>query len=401
MAQQGERLWGECVDLRLSGTRLLTGLLLAVTVTGFGFLATGEYSRREAVAGMLVSDKGAVQVRAPADGIVEVLLVGQGDRVGKGDTLLVIGAGSGAATNDRLLAENARQSALLQQELTDVRETYPARQRQLEAEVISLEHRRSALEALLANAAGTMSLNLQNLERLRRMQDRGLAADADLDNAEAGRLDAERTLSRVRLELEENGYALVRARHGLEQLQPDFRRQVAGLEKALSELRKQDLHLHAEQNRTIVSPVDGTVSVVFLHQGQSVQARQTLVSVLQSGSRLQAELFVPSRAIGFVRPGQPVSLRLDAFPYQKFGLQTAWVDDISRNVVLPSDNRDGVAGNEPVYRITAALDRQALTAYGNTWPLRPGMQFRADILLESRSLLEWLLEPLLARTGKG
>jgi membrane fusion protein len=88
---------------------------------------------------------------------------------------------------------------------------------------------------------------------------------------------------------------------------------------------------------------------------------------------------------------------LDAFPYQKFGVQQAQVLSISgsaQTVAAP-----GGESSQPHYRIVAGLDKQTLTAYGAEQRLRPGMRLVADINVDERSLLEWLLEPLYSLRG--
>jgi membrane fusion protein len=117
-------------------------------------------------------------------------------------------------------------------------------------------------------------------------------------------------------------------------------------------------------------------------------------------------LFSPSRDIGFVRPGQRVLLRYQAFPYQKFGQYEGVVSGVSRSALSPGDLSQQLPGlsslygvNEPVYRITVELKTQAATAYGATVPLQPGMQLEASVVMETRTLVEWMLEPLFTLTG--
>jgi len=120
-----------------------------------------------------------------------------------------------------------------------------------------------------------------------------------------------------------------------------------------------------------------------------------LASLLPAQARLQAQLLAPSSAIGFVREQQPVLLRYAAFPYQKFGHQRGEVVQVSR-APLPS----ATPGAAPMYRITVALERQSIAAYGLEQPLVPGMQIEADVLLERRRLIEWIFETVLGIAGR-
>lgn len=111
---------------------------------------------------------------------------------------------------------------------------------------------------------------------------------------------------------------------------------------------------------------------------------------------MQATLFAPSRAIGMARPGQEVRLMYDAFPYQRFGSFSGRIVAISRAVLAPDEVDAPVKLQEPVYEIHVALDRQHVEAFGQALALQPGMTLNADVVLDRRSFLDWLLEPIRA-----
>lgn len=89
-------------------------------------------------------------------------------------------------------------------------------------------------------------------------------------------------------------------------------------------------------------------------------------------------------------------MRYRAFPYQKFGQHLGRVRDVSRSAVSPGEvsRHLGQDIKEPRYRVIVALDGQSVLAYGQEEMLRPGMTLDADILLDRRRLIEWVLEPL-------
>jgi membrane fusion protein len=106
----------------------------------------------------------------------------------------------------------------------------------------------------------------------------------------------------------------------------------------------------------------------------------------------RVELYVPTAAVGFIRPGQEVRLAIDAFPYQQFGTVTARVVDVSAATIA----RQGPTGFVPVYLVTAKLPRPWIKAFGRHQALAPGMTLTARIVTENRSLLEWLFQPIFA-----
>jgi len=136
---------------------------------------------------------------------------------------------------------------------------------------------------------------------------------------------------------------------------------------------------------------------------QALQAGQPLLSLLPAASQLEAHLLVPSRAVGFVEPGDSVRLRYQAIPYQRFGHHQGQVQRISRSALAPSELvalLGSAPPGEPFYRIVVALDRQTVRAFGQDEALKPGMRLEADILGERRALWEWALEPLYALHGR-
>lgn len=148
------------------------------------------------------------------------------------------------------------------------------------------------------------------------------------------------------------------------------------------------------------------VSAINADPGQAVVTNQTLASLLPSGTVLQAELYAPSRAAGFIKPGMAVLLRYQAFAYQKFGQQHGRVREVSSTAMSPEDMAlpgatmtTGGTG-QPLYRVRVDLERQAVTAYGIPQPLKSGMLLDASVLLEKRRLYEWVLEPLYTVTGR-
>ncbi|MCL1065206.1 HlyD family secretion protein [Shewanella benthica] len=121
--------------------------------------------------------------------------------------------------------------------------------------------------------------------------------------------------------------------------------------------------------------------------------------IIPADSRLEAEVYIPTRAIAFVRKGDEVRLRLDAFPFQKFGMAQGIVSHVSKSIVFASETTSTLSFDEPVYKVTIQLLQQYIMAYGNETKLIPGLLLQADINTGKRTLIEWLLEPLYIING--
>lgn len=143
------------------------------------------------------------------------------------------------------------------------------------------------------------------------------------------------------------------------------------------------------------APQAGVVSGVTTQPGQTVAAGQVLANLSPAGSPLVAELYASSRAAGFARPGMPVQIRYQAYPFQKFGQFQGTVSEVSRSPLADASMAEGARRpGEALYRIRVALARQDISLAGEARPLMAGMALDASLLLETRKLYEWVLEPL-------
>ncbi len=129
--------------------------------------------------------------------------------------------------------------------------------------------------------------------------------------------------------------------------------------------------------------------------GKTVQPQRLQIEIVPDASPLQAELLIPTRAAGFVSVGQEVRFLYDAFPYQNFGAYTGRIVELSHTVLTRSDTAGPLVPEEPVYKAVAVLDRPDVDASGRKAPLQAGMLLKAEIILDRRSLANWILDPLL------
>jgi membrane fusion protein len=144
----------------------------------------------------------------------------------------------------------------------------------------------------------------------------------------------------------------------------------------------------------VKSPVNGVVATIAVGVGDSVAPQQLLMNVVPENLKLAAEIYVPSRAAGFVQAGQSVRIAYDAFPQQKFGTFDGRVDRVSDFVLLPGEIPQTFPLLEATYKVRIEISESAIPTSVGTLRLRPGMLLAAEIVLEQRDLVDWLLEPL-------
>jgi multidrug efflux pump subunit AcrA (membrane-fusion protein) len=149
----------------------------------------------------------------------------------------------------------------------------------------------------------------------------------------------------------------------------------------------------------ITAPISGQVVSAQANVGQVIGGGVALFSIAPDGAKLRARLIAPSRTTGFITPGQEVNLLIDAYPFQRFGGVRGNVAQISGTLVAGNQVDAPFAVQEAGYVIDIDIPTQSISAYGKQMPLANGMLLNADVVIDRRSLMEWVLDPLFA-TGR-
>lgn len=379
---------------------VMVALLLAIVAVAGGVLIVGSYARTAAAPGLLVPEHGSVRVFAPQTGIVAAVMVNEGDAVKAGDTLMTIETdqplAGGESAEARSLLLIAQQRQALRERMALEREHNQAEQRRLENDIASLEAELVELRAQRAMQGAITASARKSFEELSSIVEKGYVARSEYEKRRQdylGQQQAERALEQRLIHVERQ---LAQARLALEQLPNQLADQLARLDSELSSLDQRGAELERRRAYDIVAPVAGRVAALQSLRGEPASPARPLLVLLPEGSSLEAELYVPSRAIGFVREGQPVRLLYDAFPYQRFGSYPGTVKAVTKTILAPGEVATPFALTEPAYRVKVAIERADVLAFGESVPLQPGMTLNANIVLERQSLLDWLLSPLRA-----
>ena len=171
------------------------------------------------------------------------------------------------------------------------------------------------------------------------------------------------------------------------------------LRSQLANINQQITQASAQQSYDVRSNRSGRVSGLMVKPGMIAQSTTPLMTILPVEAALEAVLLVPSRAFGFVQQGQNTRIRYQAFPYERFGIYHGNIESVSKSILLPNEVNLPVALREPVYQVVVELKEQNAKAYGASVPLQAGMLLEADIMVDSRTLFEWLFEPLYTIKG--
>jgi membrane fusion protein len=371
----------------------LGAFLVGSTVALAVFLGTAEYARKETVTGSLVTADGTARVSAGREGTVSGLGIKEGDRVEAGQALLTIGSPngleSGGSLHANLIPIIDEQIRLLREQI----EADPARVAnemiRLEASIQSIRAQRDAITSQRNLQAERVGAADERRQILFQLYAKGDGTKAALQEQESVHIASRQKLADLDRQLASVEGELEQAQLKREQLPVQQNERLSQLRLSLADRARERIELEV-----VRAPVAGKVTALQVSAGQIVDATRPLLTLVPESHQLRAELFVPSRAIGFIEPGQRVRLMVDAFPYQRFGTHGGTIETVSQAILAPNEVFGRVLLKEPSYRVTVRLDRQTVDAFGRQVALQPDMMVQADIVLERRSLMEWLLEPL-------
>jgi membrane fusion protein len=396
---QRDRFLGELTAARPLPLWAFTVAAVAIACAVIAIAVWGQYTRRERVSGYLASEAGAVPLLISEPGQVTSIDVTEGQVVKAGQVIARV-------TIDRTLSSAAESSSEVMAELKQRQQILADEITQTEAlgdeQAKQSAQRQANLRTEIAEADAEIALQKKRLASVKETEARyeNLTQQHYVSDVALQQRRDEVTDQEIKLQ------ALVRERAGLDrdlsqaQLETPtnalkIRTQVEQLKSQMSELRQSSAEESVLGDTVIHAPMDGTITNIAVARGQVVGTATPLATLLPSDSDLHAELLVPTRAIGFVHPGQSVQLRYEAFPYERFGQYQGTVESVGSSAWITGEKLGPLTLSEPVYRIIVKLERQTVAANGQSLALRPGMLVGADLLMERRSLLEWLFQPLL------
>jgi len=409
LAAQHTKWLGQIVLIRPLSFTLLTIFAAILALVVCTFLTWGSYTKHSTISGQLIPNTGLIKVYAPQTGIVFEQQVKEGQQVKAGDVLYVLSSERQSSTQGATQAAISRQveqrQASLRDELQKTRQLQVEERSGLNNKVAGLTNELAKLDNQIAGQQDRVELAVETLQRYQDLLKQDYISKEQFQQKQEDLLDQknrQQSLERDRISV---GRDLSAQQTELAGLSLKHQNQLAQIDRTLTSTGQELTESEAKRRIVVTAPEAGIATAVIADAGQAVDGNRPLVSIVPAGAILRAELYAPSRAIGFVRPGDKVLIRYQAYPYQKFGHQKGVVESVARTA-LPNNELNAlgtpVGGNntEPMYRITVNLASQQVTAYGRPQALQAGMLLDADVQQEKLRLYEWVLEPLYSLTGK-
>ncbi len=379
-------------------SRLAAGVMMALVAVVFLWAIFGRMDIIVNAQGEIIPSERTKTIAAIEVASVKALYVREGQTVKRGEVLIELDASAASADQDKAMnsAEQATlQIARAQALIAAIDSLKPPRlaavggispeklleaQCHLDGQFQDFRTRLHRIEGMIANYSRALPLAAQEAADYKALsEERDVSLHAWLEKEQArieleGRLmDAKNQRASLIAETRRMAYdTRAEGERIVGESQPDVRR--AAFHRRLLKL---------------AAPVDGTVQQLQVHTvGGVVPAAQPLMVIVPRKHRLEVEAMVQNRDIGFVKEGQTAAVKVDAFPYTKYGLIPARVIHLSRDAI--KDEKRGL-----IYSVLVALDRDSIGVDGRDTRLGAGMAVNVEIKTGERRVIEYLLSPLL------
>jgi membrane fusion protein len=396
--QRARQQWGDVAALQPLATKIFAWFLVGVVATLVVFAFLASYARKETAIGYLTPTTGTAKIFAPRSGTIRQVHVQEGDAVREGEPLLTIDtdqiASDGVDVNVALLDTLSAQRELLSKTIQAEEQRAGAERERLSSLAKGLGSEISQLHAQLQLQKERMEVANSDLDAGQQLRAKGYLTTIEQRRRQMVALEQQQAQQALIQQVAAKRNQLTETESSLNQLPTVMGQKVQALRNELSATEQRIAETRGRRAYVIRAPLAGRVSTLQATVGQNAHPQRPQLEIIPEHATLQAELFVPTRAIGFIEAGQPVRLLYDAFPYQHFGTYRGEVVRVSQTILMTSDTGGPIKLNEPTYRVIASLERQEIDVNGKPVALQPDMLLKADIILERRTLVDWLLSPL-------
>lgn len=401
---QQQRIEGQVSIVQPVSSSVLCFCLLFIVCSLLSFLHQASFSRKETVSGYLKTSAGVVRIQSQRPAMLKQLYVQDGTAVKAGQKLALLSSdeflAAGQSVTTHLQASLALQLLLNRQKQQELMQSFQQQGQQLSAQIQNVKQQGLDNQRQQALLSARIRLQAERLSSQQDLADKGHLPLQQLQQQQDQYLMLQQQLAEVQTLAQSISQQQLQWEHQHQTLPVELQLQLQQLEAERLQFEQQKTELLARGEILLTAPVAGKVTNLVVSQGQHLQGAQVLMQLMPESVVLYAQLLVPTRAFGFIQPGQTTWLRFDAFPYQRFGLYRGEVSQLSKAVLMAQDPDSPLQLQEPVYQVQVRLNQQFIEAYGEQIPLQAGMLLSADIILEQSSVLSWLLDPLVSLQGR-
>jgi len=393
--------------LLLKGIPLWVVVACTITFITIIFVALikGDYTRRVNVRGEIFSQQQTVTILAPQQGMIAKSYVSIGDKVNKGVPIYALDVSRDTQSGN--LSENSKISINQQISLTNniikkLKENKKINIDKLTQQLIEYKKSYNNTQQLVGNSLHGLKDMKESMKNYDEYLKRGLISKEQSYNQRYLFYQQQSSWQSMNSQLIQENLQIINLESEITSTSTDFDNRISEYELKLSEFRRILAEVDANDQLIITSPVTGKIENLAFTEGQMFSLGDSLVQILPGEKQhYQLMLWLPNHSVPFVRPGDKVNIRYDAYPYEKFGQFSGEIISLSRVPATDSEMMSykgsspvtGQQSKEAYYKTIVALRDQVLNFEDRHLPIGNGMSAEVTLFLEKRPLYQWILSP--------
>ncbi|HEC19586.1 MAG TPA: HlyD family type I secretion periplasmic adaptor subunit [Gammaproteobacteria bacterium] len=416
--------------------RLIVWSLVLLVIIAIAWASIGEVDVVATAQGKIIASGHSKIIQPLEIGVVKSIHVSEGQRVAKGDLLIELDGTSSGADKRRIEAElldarmdkqrldvavnnlgdpdglpaqlnkltydtlsgiTAGAKLLQQQRLRSQLEEHNARLQTVNASIAQRQAELSATRTRIKKLEATLPIITERVVSLKALLEKNLASRHDYLALEQQRREQYYDLISLKDSVKQIRAAITGAKQQKQTLQAEYRKNILG---ELAETQRKIAALSQELNKTrqrvtlqkLTAPVSGVVQQIAIHTvGGVVTPAQSLMVIVPERSQLEVEAWLANKDIGFVNEGQQAEIKVETFPFTKYGVIDAEIASVSNDAIV--DEKNGL-----VYRARVLMKKSAIQVGDKLVNLAPGMAVTVEVKTGKRRLIDYFLSPLMEYT---
>ncbi|WII93787.1 HlyD family efflux transporter periplasmic adaptor subunit [Kingella negevensis] len=335
VAQQNK--WaGQVILTRPFSFLFLTFCAFLIALCIIIFLIFGSYTNKTTVEGQLLPTMGVVRVYSSDIGTITHKFVEDGNFVKAGEPLFKLSTsrfGEKGNVQAKLAAEANLKKTLALQELERLKRIHQNEQKNVHNNIHRLNNQLENIKQQITGQNRQIRLAEETLNKNKFLASQGAVSQQDKMTAESHLLEQRSRLESLKREQNNAIRELDEQKITLSSLPERHKTELSQLNRTITEMNQEILDFDLKSEQTIRASKSGYISTINVDIGQQVETSKLLLSIVPEQTELVANLYIPSKAVGFIKPKDKVVLRYQAYPYQKFGHATGEIISVARTAL--------------------------------------------------------------------
>ena len=267
----------------------------------------------------------------------------------------------------------------------------------LESQENQKEQELKEIESTIKKLTDSLGFIEEQRVTIRKLVERGIKSNYDLLDIEKEYNVTKGDLQTARLSVARSNFAITEAKNRIKEKIATFKAEASrDLQKTTSQINKFEAKMVGDRDKvaktTITSPVDGIIKQLnFNTIGGVVQSGVDLVEIVPLSDALVVEAKIDPKDIAFINPSQKAIIKVTAYDFSIYGGLEGKIVEISADTIIDKDSKDG----KSYYRVLVKTDKNYLERKGKKLPIIPGMVTTVDIITGKKTILDFLLKPIL------